>query len=98
MGTKVQTGAIRKRGLPQVIGFWRADAQSIVVDTEDPDLRRAADEILGSPQTIPVHAPERFEFAVQAEPVIESPSKIKYLALFALELEERGFELEPEEE
>ena len=94
----MQRGAIRRRGAQQAIGCWRADAQSIVVDTEDPDLRRAADEILGNPQTIPVHAPERFEFATQAEPVIESPSKIKYLALFALELEERGFELEPEEE
>jgi len=94
----VQRGAIRKRGAQQVIGIWRADAQSIVVETEDPDLRKAADEILGSPQAIPVHAPERFEFAAQAEPVIEPPSKIKYLALFALELEERGFELEPEEE
>ncbi len=94
----MQRGAIRKRGTQQVVGFWRADAQSIVVDTEDQDLRRAADEILGSPQMIPVHAPERFEFAVQGEPVIESPSRIKYLALFALELEERGFELEPDEE
>ena len=94
----VQRGAIRKRGSGQAIGSWRADAYSIVVDTEDADLRRAADEILGTPQTIPVHAPERFEFAIQAESVVEPPSKIKYLALFALELEERGFELEPEQE
>ena len=94
----MQRGVIRRRGSKQAIGYWRADAQSIVVDTEDPDLRRATDEILRSPQTIPVHAPERFEFAAQAEPVIEPPSKIKYLALFALELEERGFELDPEEE
>ena len=94
----MQRGAIRKRGSRQVIGYWRADAHSIGVDTEDPDLRRAADEILGSPQTIPVHAPERFEFATQAEAVVEPPSRIKYLALFALELESRWFELEPEEE
>ncbi len=94
----MQRGTVRKRGSKHAIGYWRADARSIVVDTEDPDLRRVTDEILGSPQTIPVHASERFEFAAQAEPVIEPPSKIKYLALFALELEERGFELDPEEE
>ena len=94
----MQRGAVRKRGMRRVIGHWRADARSIVVDTEDPDLRRAADEILGSPQTIPVHGPDRFEFVTQAEAVIEQPSRIKYLALFALELEARGFELEPEEE
>jgi len=81
-----------------VIGYWRADVRSIVVETEDPDLKRAADEILRTVQTIPVHASERMEFATQAEPVTEPPSKIKYLALFALELEERGFELEPEGE
>lgn len=94
----MQRGNIRKRGAQQVIGYWQADAQSILVDTEDPDLRRVADEILGTPHVIPVHAPERFEFATQAEAVIEPPSKIKYLALFALELEARGFELEPEED
>ncbi len=94
----MQKGVIRKRGTQQVSGYWRADAHSIVVETEDPDLRRAADEILGTSQTIPVHPPEHFEFAAQAEPVREPPSRIKYLALFALELEERGYELEPEEE
>jgi len=94
----MQMGSIRKRGCNQAIGRWRADAMSIVVETEDPELRRATDDILGKPQTIPVHAPEHFEFATDAEAVMESPSKIKYLALFALELEERGFELEPEEE
>ena len=94
----MQKGAIRKRGTHQVIGHWRADVRSIVVETEDPDLKGAADEILRTVQTIPVHASERMEFATQAEPVIERPSKIKYLALFALELEERGFELEPEGE
>jgi len=94
----MQMGSIRKRGCNQTIGVWRADAMSIVVESEDQELRRATDEILGKPQTIPVHAAEHFEFVTEAEAVIESPSKIKYLALFALELEERGFELEPEEE
>ncbi len=94
----MQKGNIRRRGNGQVIGRWRADVHSIVVETDDPELRRAADEILRTPQTIPVHAPEHLEFATQAEPVVDPPSKIKYLALFALELEERGFELEPEEE
>jgi hypothetical protein len=94
----VQRGVIRKRGSQRVIGHWRADVQSIVVETEDLALKGAAEEILRTPRTIPVHASERFEFATQAEPVIEAPSKIKYLALFALELEERGFELYPEDE
>lgn len=92
----MQTGVIRKRGDAEVIGRWRADARAIVVETEDPDLRCAADEILKTPQTIPVHPPEHFEFVAPAQPVIESPSTIKYLALFALELEERGYELGPE--
>ncbi len=94
----MQGGTIRRRGKPERIGRWTADLHSIVVETEDPDLRRAADEILKTPQTIPVHSPERFEFAAQAQPVTEAPSKIKYLALFALELEERGYELEPDED
>ena len=94
----MQRGIIRSRGQTQVIGRWQADLHSIVVETEDPELKKAAEAILKTPQTIPVHAPEHFEFAAQAEPVIEAPSKIKYLALFALELEERGFEVEPEEE
>lgn len=94
----MQRGSIRRRGSHQVIGHWRADVHSITVESEDPDLKRATDEILRTPQRIPVHAAERFEFATRAEPSIEPPSKIKYLALFALELEERGFELEPEEE
>ena len=94
----MQRGIIRRRGQTQVIGRWQADIHSIVVETDDPELRRTADAILNTPQAIPVHAPEHFEFAAQAEPVTEAPSKIKYLALFALELEERGFEVEPEEE
>ena len=94
----MQKGIIRRRGQALVIGRWQADLHSIVVETEDPELKKAAEAILKTPQTIPVHAPEHFEFAAQAERVIEAPSKIKYLALFALELEERGFEVEPEEE
>jgi hypothetical protein len=81
-----------------VIGRWQADIHSIVVETQDPDLRRTADEVLGTPQTIPVHPPDHFEYAAPAVPVIEAPANIKYLALFALELEARGFEVEPEEE
>lgn len=84
-----------KAGDAEIIGHWRADRKAIVVETGDPDLRRAADEILETPQTIPVHPREHFEFAAPAEPVIASPSTIKYLALFALELEEQGYELEP---
>ena len=94
----MQRGVIRRLRAPQVIGQWRADGHAIVVETEDSELRQVADEILGTPQTIPVHAAEHFEFATQAEPAVERPSTIKYLALFALELETRGFELEPEEE
>ncbi len=94
----MQGGAIRRRGSRQVIGHWRADVHSIIVETDDPELRNTVDEVLKTPQTIPVHRPEHFEFAAQAVPVTEPPSTIKYLALFALELEERGFEIEPEEE
>ncbi|MBI4737483.1 MAG: hypothetical protein HY766_15725, partial [candidate division NC10 bacterium] len=91
----MQRGIIRRRGQPQVNGRWQADIHLIVVETDDPELRRTAEEVLKTPQAIPVHAPEHVEFAAQAERVIEAPSKIKYLALFALELEERGFEVEP---
>lgn len=93
----MQQGVIRRLGTPQVVGRWRADMHSITVETDDPELRRVTDEILKTPQTIPVHGPEHFEFATQADPVVEPPSTIKYLALFALELEGRGFDLEPEE-
>ncbi len=94
----MQTGVIRRRGSPQVIGQWRADGASIVVETEDPLLRSASDRILRTPKTIPVHGPDRFEFATPAKPHVETPSTIKYLALFALELEEQGYEMEPDEE
>ncbi len=94
----MQAGHIRRRGTTQVIGRWQADLHSITIDTDDPALRKAADEVLGTPQTIPVHAAERLPGLSQAEPVVEVPARIKYLALFALELEARGFELEPEED
>lgn len=94
----MQTGTIRKRGDPRILGRWRADLHSIVVETADQELRAITDEVLKRPLTIPVHGPERFEFAGQAEPMLETPSQIKFLALFALELEERGFEVESEED
>jgi hypothetical protein len=81
-----------------VLGRWRADVRSILVETNDPELRRASDEILRTPQRIPVHGTEHYEFATQAEPVLDAPSTIKYLALFALELEGRGYIVEPDEE
>lgn len=94
----MKKGVIRRRGTAEVVGTWRADLQSLVVETEDAELRRAADEILKTPQSIPVHAPERHAGLSYSEDVIERPAKLKYLALFALEMEERGFEVEPEEE
>lgn len=94
----MKKGVIRRRGRKEIIGRWRADQQSLVVETEDAELRRAADEILKTPQSIPVHAPERHAGLSYSEEVIERPAKLKYLALFALEMEERGFEVEPEEE
>jgi hypothetical protein len=94
----VQKGIIRRRGETRTIGRWQADLQSIVVETVEPELRSATDEILSRPQAIPVHGAERYEFAGVAEPVVETPSAIKYLALFALEMEERGFEVIPEED
>ncbi len=94
----MQKGIIRRRGTTQVIGRWQADIHSITVETNDPELKKATSEVLGTPQSIPVHAPERHPSLSQSEPVVEAPARIKYLALFALELEARGFELEPEEE
>lgn len=94
----MQKGFIRRRGTTQVIGRWQADIHSITVETDDPELRKATGEVLETPQSIPVHAPERHPGLSQSEPAVEAPARIKYLALFALELEARGFELEPEEE
>jgi len=94
----MKKGTIRRRGSPDEIGRWRADIHSLVVETEDPELRRAADEILKTPQSIPVHAADRHAGLSYSEDVVESPAKLKYLALFALEMEERGFEVDPDEE
>ncbi len=94
----MQKGFIRRRGTTQVIGRWRADLHSITIETDDPELRRVSDEVLGTPQSIPVHAPELLPGLSQAEPVVEAPARIKYLALFALELEQRGFEVVPEDD
>ena len=94
----MKKGTIRRRGKPGVVGQWRADAHSLVVETEDAELRKAADEILKTPQTIPVHAPEHYDGTSFSVPVVEPPAKLKYLALFAMEMEERGFEVQPDEE
>ena len=95
----MKKGTIRRKGKGgEVIGTWRADQQSLVVETEDVELRRAADEILKTPQTIPVHAPEHHDGTSFSVPVVEPPAKLKYLALFAMEMEERGFEVQPDEE
>ncbi len=93
----MKKGVIRRRGSGEVIGEWRADLHSLVVETDDPELRQAADEILKRPQAIPVHAPERHAGLSYSEDVVEPPAKLKYLALFALAMEERGFEVEPED-
>jgi hypothetical protein len=93
----MQTGVIRRRDSSDVLGRWCADAASIVVETNDPALRSASDQILRTPQRIPIHGVERREFATHGESLTEAPSTIKYLALFALELEQRGFVLEPDE-
>ncbi len=94
----MQTGVIRRRDGSDIVGRWRANAGTIVVETEDQALRRASDEILNTPQRIPVHSAERQEFATHGDTRIETPSTIKYLALFALELEQRGFVLEPDDD
>jgi hypothetical protein len=93
----VQEGAIRRQGQAEVIGRWRADSRSLAIETADADLRRAADEILRRPQTIPVHGPSHLPFAAEAVPAVELPTTIKHLALVALELEARGFVLDAED-
>ena len=93
----MQTGIIRRRDSSCILGRWRADAGSIVVETSDSTLRSASDQILLTPQHIPIHGAERREFVAQGESLTEAPSTIKYLALFALELEQRGFVLEADE-
>jgi hypothetical protein len=94
----MQQGTIHRAGQAEAVGWWRADTQSLTIRTDDAELRRAADEILGRPQAIPVHGAENFQFAVEAVPTVERPSTIRHLALVALELEARGFTMEPDEE
>ncbi len=94
----MESGTVRRSGSPTTIGTWMADAHGITVTTDDPDLRAAADLVLAMPQVIPVHAAERFEFAGQASPMVRAPATIQFLALFALEMEARGFEVLPDEE
>ena len=93
----MQTGIIRKRGSSRVLGRWRPDDQSIVVETEGPTLQIASDQTL-TPQQIPIHGADRHDFATHVESLVETPSTIKFLALFALEPEQRGFVPEPDEE
>lgn len=90
-------GVIRRAGTKTPLGRWQASLDAITVETEDPDLRQAADEVLSLPILIPHHPPEKFRPAGPTEAAFEPPSKLKYLALFALELEARGFEVEQEE-
>ena len=95
----MQNGTIRRKGSAATIGAWTADVgRGISVTTDDPALRAAADAVLSTPQVIPVHAPDRFEFAGAADTVVRPPSAIQLLALFALELEAHGFEVLPDEE
>ena len=94
----MQTGVIRRRDCTCVLGRWYADTGSIVVETNDPALKSASDQILHTPQRIPIHGTERLEFATDGETLTEAPSSIRYLALFALELEQHGFVLEPDDE
>ncbi len=91
-------GRIYRTGQSRMLGRWRADATSFQIETDDPELRRLADEILTHPQALPVHGAEHFEFAAEGASVVERPATVKYLALVALELEARGFTMEPDEE
>jgi hypothetical protein len=94
----MESGSVRRSGSADTIGRWVADARGITVTTDDPGLRAAADSVLSTPQVIPVHAAEHFEFAGHAAPTVQTPSTIQLLALFALEMEERGFEVVPDEQ
>ena len=74
----------------------RCSCASYLVASRQP--RAAADSVLSTPQVIPVHAAEHFEFAGHAAPTVQTPSTIQLLALFALEMEARGFEVVPDEQ
>ena len=71
----MQTGVIRRRDSSDVLGRWCADAASIVVETNDPALRSASDQILRTPQRIPIHGVERREFATHGESLTEHPMR-----------------------
>lgn len=94
----MESGSVRRSGSADTIGRWVADARGITVTTDDPGLRAVADSVLSTPQVIPVHAAEHFEFAGHAAPTVQTPSTIQLLALFALEMEARGFEVVPDEQ
>jgi hypothetical protein len=93
----MQTGVIRRREGCCVLGRWCADPGSIVVETNDPAIQSVSDQILHTPQRLPIHGAECWGFATCGESLTEAPSAIRYLALFALEFEQRGFVLEPDE-
>lgn len=87
-------GVIRKRGGAAVVGTWRADLNSLTVQTADADLRKTADRILTTPILIPQHPAQKFVPADEATAAFEPPTKQKYLLLFMTEMEAAGYELE----
>jgi hypothetical protein len=95
-GGTMQQGKITRAGI--VVGTWRADERSLAVESDDAELRQAAAEIVTRARPIPVHGPEHYQFAAEAVPVVEAPATVKYLALVALELEARGYTMEPDDE
>ncbi len=92
------SGVIRKQGGSAVVGTWHADNRSLTVGTEDPDLRRAADEVLSTPQMIPQKPEQEWVHSGRGTSTYEPPASQKYLILFALEMESRGYEVEPAED
>ena len=92
------SGVIRRRGSAGVVGTWRADVRSLTVETDDPDLRRAADEVLSTPQMIPQKPDQEWVRSGRETSTYEPPSSQRYLILFALEMESRGYEVEPAED
>ncbi len=87
-------GVIRRLGSATVLGTWRADADSLTVTTQDPDLRKTADRILGTPLRIPLHPARKFIPADESTAALEPPAKQKYLLLFLTEMESAGYELD----
>ena len=89
-------GIISRRADRAPIGRWEATLTSLTVETDDPALRRAADQVLSIPFLIPQKPPTHFVAAGPEDAAHEPPNRLKYLALFALEMEAQGFEVEPE--